>query len=155
MAQDDNEQRDRILQALRVHGMAFREIGRDFGVRMGLHATDATALVEILEAQDRGTPLTQSGLSRRIGLTPGATSSLLNRLEEAGHVTRARDHADRRIVTLRAAPGVEAGIGRYFGPLVDRADALMRHYPPEVLAGIEQFLTEYGAMLTDHLDRRT
>lgn len=146
-------QRDRIFAALRTHGIAFREIGRDFGAKMGLHTTDATALVEIMEAQDRGAPLTQAGLSRRIGLTPGATSSLLNRLEDAGHVIRARDTGDRRVVTLRATAGVDAGIGRYFGPLLEQADAMMRDYPPEVLAGIERFLTDYGAMMNDHLKR--
>lgn len=147
-------QRDRIFEALRAHGIAFREVGRDFGAKMGLHTTDATALVEIMEAQDRGAPLTQTGLSRRIGLTPGATSALLNRLADAGHVTRVRDTHDRRVVTLHATAGVDAGIGRYFGPLVEQGGAMMRDYSPEVLAGIERFLTDYCAMMNDHLRRQ-
>jgi MarR family transcriptional regulator, organic hydroperoxide resistance regulator len=147
-----NDQRDRLLELLRTHGTTFRDVGRDLGARMGLHATDAAALVEILEAQDRGEPLTQSGLSHRVGLTGGATSSLLNRLEEAGHVRRARDSADRRVVTLHATDGVDARVDDYFDPLTGRVDAMMGGYSPETLAEIERFLTEYLAILTDHLD---
>ncbi|WP_041842678.1 MarR family winged helix-turn-helix transcriptional regulator [Actinoplanes friuliensis] len=146
-AREPNAQRDRLLEALRAHGMAFAELGRHFGDRMGLHTTDANALVEILSAQDTGHPLTQAGLSQRIGLTPGATSSLLNRLEEAGHVTRARDSADRRVVTLRATDHVEGMLDRFFDPLVDRATTMMSDYSPQTLAEIERFLTGFVAMM--------
>ena len=147
------QQRDRLLEALRAHGMAFAELGRHFGAKMGLHTTDATALVEILSAEDRGALLTPAGLSHRVGLTPGATSSLLNRLEEAGHVTRVRDSADRRVVTLRATEGVEAMMDRFFDPLVEQAGAMMGTYSPEALAEIERFLTEFVAMMDGYIDQ--
>ena len=146
-----DSQRDRLLAALRAHGMAFAELGRHFGDRMGLHTTDANALVEILSAEDRGTLLTPAGLSQRVGLTPGATSSLLNRLEEAGHVTRARDSVDRRVVTLRATPGVEGMLDRFFDPLIADADAMMGDYSPETLAEVERFVTEFVAMMDRHI----
>ena len=149
---DPNGQRDRLLDALQAHGMAFAELGRHFGARMGLHTTDAQALVEILSAEDRGALLTPAGLSKRVGLTPGATSSLLNRLEEAGHVTRARDSADRRVVTLRATEGVEGLLNQFFHPLVDQADAMMRSYSPEALAEVERFITEFVAMMDRYID---
>ena len=143
---------EQLLQALRAYGMTFRDLGRDFGVRMGLHTTDATALVEILEAQDRGTPLTQSALSDRVGLTRGATSTLLNRLEDAGHVRRVRDHTDRRVVTLHATDGVEAMVDRYFDPLLVEAGAVMQRYSPAMLAEFGRFLTDYCAAMNRHMD---
>lgn len=149
---DLDGQRDRLLEGLRAHGMAFAELGRHFGARMGLHTTDANALVEILSAEDRGAPLTQAGLSHRIGLTPGATSSLLNRLEEAGHVTRARDSADRRVVTLRATEGVEGMLDRFFHPLIERTGAMMNNYSPEALAEVERFITEFVAMMDRYIE---
>jgi DNA-binding MarR family transcriptional regulator len=145
-------QRQRLLDGLRGHGTAFAELGRQFGVRMGLHTTDATALVEILSAQDRGAPLTQAGLSHRVGLTPGATSSLLNRLEKAGHVTRVRDSADRRIVTLRASEGVDSMVDRFFDPLVARVDTMMAKYSPETLAEVERFITDYVTTMDHYID---
>ena len=148
----DPGQRDRLLEALRAHGMAFAELGRHFGARMGLHTTDATALVEILSAEDRGAPLTQAGLSSRVGLTPGATSSLLNRLEKARHVTRVRDSADRRIVTLRATAGVEGMLDRFFGPLVARVDSMMEGYSAEELVHAERFITEFVMTMNAYIE---
>ncbi|MEV4279845.1 MarR family winged helix-turn-helix transcriptional regulator [Actinoplanes xinjiangensis] len=149
---DADGQRDRLLAALRAHGTAFADLGRHFGTRTGLHTTDAAALVEILSAQDRGTPLTQAALGHRVGLTAGATSSLLNRLEKAGHVIRVRDSADRRVVTLRAADGVDAMVDRFFAPLVARLGAMMAGHSPEALAHAERFLTDYVATMTGFLD---
>jgi DNA-binding MarR family transcriptional regulator len=149
---DRSEQRDRILERLRTHGTTFGELGRRFGAEMGLHTTDATALVEILEAHDRGTPLTQSGLSHRIGLTGGATSSLLNRLEDAGLIQRVRTSTDRRVVTLHATEGVDARIAAFFDPLTRRVDAVVRRYPPETLAEFERFLDDYLDVMSGYVD---
>jgi len=146
-----NEQRDRLLEGLRAYGTVFGELGRLLGASMGLHTTDAQALVEILSAHDRGTPLTQVELSQRIGLTAGATSSLINRLEQAGHVTRARESADRRVVTLHPTAGVDAMVDRFFGPLIDRAGAMMAGYSPQALAEVERFVTDYVAMMNGYL----
>ncbi|GLY02317.1 winged helix-turn-helix domain-containing protein [Actinoplanes sp. NBRC 101535] len=145
-----DDQRDRLLTALRTHATLHGDLGRQLGTRMGLHTTDAAALVEILSAQDQGTPLTQVGLSHRIGLTPGATSALLNRLENAGHVTRTRDTTDRRAVTLRSTDGVEATVDAFFAPLVDRLGTMMSRYPPELLAQVEHFLTDVCTTMGDY-----
>lgn len=154
MAEAD-AQRNRLLEALRDHGMAFAELGRHFGARMGLHSTDGHALVEILSAEERGVPLTQAALSHRVGLTPGATSSLLNRLEKAGHVTRARDSADRRIVSLRATDGVEEMMSHFFAPLVGHIDAMMARHSPEALTHAERFITDYVATMNRYIDDLT
>ncbi|BCY09017.1 MarR family winged helix-turn-helix transcriptional regulator [Actinoplanes sp. L3-i22] len=143
-----DEQRDRLLLGLREHGTVFGELGRQFGARTGLHTTDAAALVEILAAQDRGAPLTQVELSQHIGLTPGATSALLNRLEAAGHVTRTRDSADRRVVTLRPTAGVDAMVDRFFDPLTERMGTMMSRYPPELLAEFSRFLDDVCTTMT-------
>jgi DNA-binding MarR family transcriptional regulator len=149
-----DEQRDRLLQGLREHGTVFGELGRLFGAKMGLHTTDATALVEILSAQDRGAPLTQVELSQHVGLTPGATSAMLNRLEAAGHVTRARDSADRRVVTLRATAGVDAMVDRFFDPLAERMGAMMTRYPPELLTEFERFLDDVCTTMNTYVQEQ-
>lgn len=150
--EDARAQRDRIIEALRNHAIASTELGRRFGATMGVHHTDANALVEILNACERGVPLTQSELSQRIGLTTGATSSLLNRLETAGHIRRVRDSADRRIVTLQPTPGVEAVVDSFFRPLADRMGALMDRYPPELLKEFESFLSEISSAMNRYAE---
>ncbi len=150
--QDAHAQRDRLLMLLRDHGTLFSELGRRLGASAGLHHTDAHALVEILGAYDNGTPLTQAELSKRIGLTPGATSSLLNRLETAGHIERVRNNVDRRLVTLHATPGVDEMVDRFFDPLTDRMGAMMDRYPPEVLKEFERFLGDVCTTMNGYIE---
>lgn len=146
------EQRDRLIGTLRSFSGASSEVGRLLSSTVGLHTTDANALLEILEGQERDRPLTQTELSHRIGLTGGATSSLLNRLEEAGHVRRARDSADRRIVTLHSTDGVEAMVDRFFDPLADRMGEMMSRYSPETLQQVEHFLEDVTKTMNEFVE---
>ncbi len=118
MTTDDDpaDQHDRIVNGFSAYSAGQSEFGREFARRMGMHLTDSIAAVEILRAEDRGQPLTPARLAERIGLTSGATSILLNRLEKAGHITRERGHADRRLVTLHSAQVVHADADNFFAP---------------------------------------
>lgn len=97
------EQRERLMESLRIYGGHYAEFGRRFAAWLDLHSTDATAVLEIAAAEERGTPLSPARLSERISLSTGATTALLNRLEAAEHITRTREHSDRRVVTPAAA----------------------------------------------------
>ncbi|ERK69405.1 MarR family winged helix-turn-helix transcriptional regulator [Leifsonia aquatica] len=142
-----DDQRERLNEALRAYGASYSELAREFAASEGLHSTDAVALIEILAAEERGTPLTPARLSDRIGLTAGATSTLLNRLEAAGHVVRSRGHADRRMVTLHSTPNVQTIADDFFHPLGDRIAAVMAKHPPALLEQFETLLGELrGAM---------
>ena len=106
-----------VIEGLRELGAAQSELGRVFARSMRMHGTDAVAIVEIINAEGRGLPLTPARLAERIGLTTGATSILLNRLEDAGHVVRTREHSDRRVVTLRSTPGIHTAATEFYEPL--------------------------------------
>ncbi|TCN53377.1 DNA-binding MarR family transcriptional regulator [Rhodococcus sp. SMB37] len=142
---DVPDPRDRVLDGLRAYGAISAEIGKRFAGSLDLHPTDASALIEILEAEERGTPLSPARLSERIGLTSGATSSLLNRLEEGGHIERSRVHADRRIVTLRSTPGVQEVADAFFDPLAVQLNTMMSAYPDDLLTQFESFLAELSS----------
>ena len=71
---------------------------------LGLPSTDANALGHIVWAAEADEPLSPAELSRRVGMTTGAVSILLDRLENAGHIGRTRESSDRRRVTLRPLP---------------------------------------------------
>ncbi|GAB7037747.1 MULTISPECIES: MarR family winged helix-turn-helix transcriptional regulator [Catenuloplanes] len=145
------ESAERVLAAMRAWGVAFNEFGRRFGRTAGLHVTDAEALVLVVAAEDRGTPLTQSALSRRIGLTSGATSSLLNRLEEAGHIERHRDRADRRMVTLRSTEAVHRQVDEFFAALGTELAAGMSRYDRETLDRFARLVQDMTAIMEQRL----
>lgn len=149
------QQRERIMERFRAYGRAFGELGRLFAHGLGLHSTDAAALVEIIAAEERGEPLSQSALSQRIGLTAGATSSLLSRLEKHGHVTRSRVKDDRRVVTLHSTPEIHRTVDRFFDPLGARLDEMMAMYPREVLGQIERFVVELCATMESYIEERS
>ncbi|MGG7510678.1 MarR family winged helix-turn-helix transcriptional regulator [Plantibacter sp. YIM 135249] len=132
--------RDRVNEALRGYGATYSQLAREFAAREGLHSTDATAMIEILAAEERGTPLSPAKLSDLIGLTFGATSTLLNRLEAAGHVTRSRVHTDRRIVTLHSTAGIQTTADGFFDPLGEKIGRVMAAYPPEFLDDFAELL---------------
>ncbi|WP_030021356.1 MarR family winged helix-turn-helix transcriptional regulator [Streptomyces monomycini] len=148
------EQRERLMESLRIHGGHYAELSRRFAAWLGLHSTDATAVLEIAAAEERGTPLSPARLSERISLSTGATTALLNRLEAAGHITRAREHSDRRIVTLRGGGHIQERADEFFGPLAHRLDAAMSHYPPQFLAQVEAFMADLNTAMDNHLTER-
>ncbi|MGV9271540.1 MarR family winged helix-turn-helix transcriptional regulator [Kitasatospora sp. NPDC003701] len=143
--------RERLMEGLRVYGGHYAELSRRFAAWLGLHSTDATAVLEIAAAEERGAPLSPARLSERIALSTGATTALLNRLEAAGHITRSREHADRRVITLRSGPHIQDRADEFFGPLAVRLDAAMSHYPPELLERFESFVTDLNVTMDAHL----
>jgi len=133
---------------------AQNELGREFARDVHMHTTDSTAILAIINAEERGKPLTPVRLADLIGLTTGATSVLLNRLENAGHVVRARGHADRRMVTLHSTPAVHDTADAFFQPLGDQFDAMMNAYSPDELSLVEKFVTGLRATMDAYMDDR-
>ena len=145
--------RKRVIEELSGYAAAQSELGREFARRSRMHTTDSVAVVEILRAEDRGRPLTPARLAERVGLSSGATSILLNRLEDAGHVVRRRGHADRRMVTLHSTASVHEAATAFFDPVRVRFDELLGHYLPEQLDLVANVLADLRRALETHLER--
>lgn len=144
-------QRDRISDQLRGYSGDYFDIAHQLASWMGLHSTDALAFIHILTAEDKGTPLSPAKLGEIISLTSGATTTLVNRLENRGCVMRTREHPDGRVVTLRSVPAMHEKADAFFAPLAERVDAVFERYPPDVLALFEHFLVDLRAALHDFL----
>ncbi len=140
-----------VNEALHLYGAAYAQVGRAFAAREGLHSTDATALIEILAAEEAGAPLSPAKLSERIGLSFGATSTLLNRLETVGHITRSRTHSDRRIVTLHSTPDVQALADAFFDPLGQRLAQKLGARSPRFLQDFASLLNELRIEMLDYV----
>ncbi|MFJ5047598.1 MarR family winged helix-turn-helix transcriptional regulator [Streptomyces sp. NPDC088719] len=147
---------DRVIDGLRAFGANYTEFTRRFATWLGLHSTDAAALVEILYAEDQGTPLSPARLSERVSLSSGATAILLKRLEQAGHIVRTRESADRRVVTLRSSPDIRPRAIAFFGPYSERMAEAMAAYSPREIQRFEEFLgtlrTTMDALLTEEYE---
>ena len=143
---------ERLNEALRLWSATFNDLGRQFGLHLHMHGTDASALLQITTAENRGKPLTQTQLARRVGLSTTATSTLLNRLESAGHIERIRSQKDRRVVTLRSTPRVHDDVQQFFQQVGEGLDRIASAHPVEELVSFTELLTGMTAELEHHLE---
>ncbi|MBT3155114.1 MarR family transcriptional regulator [Streptomyces sp. CHD11] len=112
-----------------VHGFALRD---------GLHVTDVQALAAILDADE---PMTPGRLREHLGLTSGAVTACVDRLERAGHVVRVRESSDRRVVHLHYAADARAAARTYFRPLAQAAGSALARFEGAELDAALRFLT--------------
>ncbi|MGW5770613.1 MarR family winged helix-turn-helix transcriptional regulator [Streptomyces longwoodensis] len=134
---------------LRTLNSEFNRHAHAFAQRHDLHATDVHALAAILDSTAlEGRPMTPSRLAERLNLTSGAVTACLDRLERAGHISRTRDSADRRVVHLVYNPGARALARQYFSPLARSTEATMRRFTPAQLTTVADFLHTLNQELT-------
>jgi len=98
-----------------------------------------TAL-DAMESLMREGPLTPSDLATRLGLTPGAVTGVLDRLEATGHARREADPTDRRSLRVVPAPASIDTATRRLMPLILELGNRVSGYTPDEMALIERFL---------------
>jgi hypothetical protein len=98
--------------------------------------------MQVMDLLESAGPATAGELADLTGLTTGAITGLLNRLEETGHVRRERDPTDGRRVIVRLSPGTDArgAPGPAFASLGMAWEDLASHYDEEQLAVLLAFL---------------
>ncbi|HEX7835564.1 MAG TPA: MarR family transcriptional regulator [Pseudolysinimonas sp.] len=104
-------------------------------------ALDPTAL-DAMDWLMREGPLSPGELAGRLGLTPGAVTGVLNRLEATGHAHRESDPADRRSLRIVPTPAsIDTATDRLM-PLILQLSARTARYSPDEMALIERFLDD-------------
>jgi DNA-binding MarR family transcriptional regulator len=73
-------------------------------------------------------PVTAGTLAQATGLTTGAITAVIDRLEKAGYVRRVRATADRRKVLVEPLPAIEARIMPWFASLAKAMDITLGAY---------------------------
>jgi DNA-binding MarR family transcriptional regulator len=142
-----SELRTQTLEALRHYAVRYQESAHRFAAWMDLPMSDGAALGEVIWAENEGDPLSAARLRWRIGMTSGATNALVKRLEERGLVTRTRESADRRIVTLRATDAARHRADGYFGARAQDLEVALGRYDDRTLEVVREFLDRLAAVL--------
>ncbi|MEH3078234.1 MAG: MarR family transcriptional regulator [Quadrisphaera sp.] len=154
MAEDqDDGTRSRLQRVLvdDVRTLAYRtqHLAHAFAEQQAMHPTDLEAMVHVMQAETDGDPLTAGGLAGALNLSSAATTSVVDRLERAGHVQRERAETDRRRVHLRITPAAMGVAGAFFGPLGRRTDAVMAQFSEAELSAVHRFLTGFSRAMED------
>lgn len=129
------------IQRLHEWTVASAELDQHLATFLGLPGSDANALGHILWSAEEGRPLEPAQLARRIGMTSGATTALLNRLEQAGHVRRVRQDADRRRVTLYPEPDARRSAQEFLAVAGAEIADVVRSASQDELEAVIAFVT--------------
>lgn len=117
--------------------------------RLGINRSDGRAL-DVIERRER---VTAGHLADEIGLTSGATTTLIDRLERRGYVRRVRDDADRRRVHVELTDRARAEAAVIWGPMAREAATLPGRSSPEDIAAVLAFLRHSRGVLEHHARR--
>jgi DNA-binding MarR family transcriptional regulator len=118
------------------------ELNHHLAEWLDLPNSDGEAFSQIVWADEAGTPLSPTALSRRIGMTTGATTALLHRLDRGGFITREREEADARRVTLRPTPVKRAALHRFAAASGFELVEVLLAQDSETLNATTRFVTE-------------
>ncbi|OLR92821.1 MarR family winged helix-turn-helix transcriptional regulator [Actinokineospora bangkokensis] len=145
-----------VMHRLRDWAVGFAQLNHHLGEWVGLPVSDANALGQIIWAAETGDPLSPARLARHLGMTTGATTILLNRLEGAGHIHRSRESADRRRVTLRPDPAAREKAQRFLAFAGVEIATTLHTADPAELRAATAFLRKLTAAISEanqRLDR--
>jgi DNA-binding MarR family transcriptional regulator len=136
---------------------AFRDVGNQDGAfdelaaaRLGIGPVDMRCLNVIQNAGG----LTAGELAREVGVTTGAVTGALDRLEAAGYARREPDPEDRRRVRAVVTDRFMERAAEIWGPLAaDWQRTLAARFTAAELATIVAFLEASGEIGARHLER--
>jgi DNA-binding MarR family transcriptional regulator len=136
---------DSVIRSLRRVNLQGSFFGQTVAIRFGLSESDVEALSVLL---DTGAA-TAGRLSELMGLTSGAVTRVVDRLEQAGYVRRVPDPADRRRVIVELIPEKMAAVQATMAQFGEKSASEMGRYSDAELAVIDDFLTRMAEVTRD------
>jgi len=118
--------------------------------RLGVNRTDLHCLNIIQNAGG----LTAGELAAEAGLTTGAVTGVIDRLERVGFARRGTDPEDRRRVKVEVTPKFYERADRIWGPLAaDWEQSLSEGFTAEQLERVIEFLRTTNEVGRKHMER--
>jgi DNA-binding MarR family transcriptional regulator len=141
---------DELVTEFRVSGNQDSAFDNLAAERLGVNRTD----LHCLNIIENSGGLTAGGLADEAGLTTGAVTGVIDRLERAGYARRVSDPADRRRVKLEVTPKFYSRANKIWGPMAaDWESGLSRRFTGEELELVTEFLRATNELSRRHLER--
>ena len=125
---------DAVMRKASAQGVLFSQA---IAGRLGINSVD----LECLDIIGLSGSITAGQLAEATGLTTGAITGVVDRLEKAGYARRERDANDRRKVLVRALPALERRIVPLFRSLQQAFGSEFRNYDDKEL----EFMIDFFA----------
>jgi DNA-binding MarR family transcriptional regulator len=136
---------DSVIRALRRVNIQGSFFGQNVAIRFGLSESDIETLESLIEMG----ATTAGRLSELTGLTSGAVTRVIDRLEQAGYVRRMPDPADRRRVIVEIVPEKVAAVQATLGRIGQASAEEIGRYTDAQLDLINDFLTRMEQITRD------
>jgi DNA-binding MarR family transcriptional regulator len=118
-------------------------------IALGINRSDHRTI----DVLDQEGPLAAGQLAKAVGLSTAAMTTVIDRLEARGFVSRTRDPRDRRRVLVELTPALHKAMWPLYAPLAEHAEALYGSFSEEELELILRFLLtasdQFSGMVDD------
>jgi DNA-binding MarR family transcriptional regulator len=141
---------DELVREFRTSGNLDDAFDNLAAKRLGVNETDLHCLNIIENAGG----ITAGTLAAEAGLTTGAVTGVIDRLERAGFARRVLDPGDRRRVKVEVTPKFYARADKIWGSLAaDWESSLSSGFTAEQLGRVIEFLRATNELSRRHLER--
>ena len=127
---------DELVSEVRRSQSATDRFDQAVADALGLNRTD----MRCLDTIEREGPVPAGRLADATGLTSGAITTALDRLERAGYARRVRDPSDRRRVLVELTPQARERTYVFFEPHIALSEQLFQRYTEEQLELLLEFV---------------
>jgi DNA-binding MarR family transcriptional regulator len=138
MSNKKRELFEELIDEVRMSQVATDRYDQAVADALGANRTDMRC-VDVLERQG---PITAGALAAAAGLTSGATTTVIDRLERAGFAHRVRDADDRRRVLVALTPAAHEAAPGYYAEHAKLGERLYRRYSEQQLELLLDFVRE-------------
>lgn len=147
------ESREHVLAAvaeeLRLSGVTNGIAEQAVADHLGLNRTD-TRCLDIIERLDG---VSAGRLAGESGLSTGAVTTVLDRLERAGYARRTHDPGDRRRVLVELTPEARRELEDLYRPLAEATMRQLEGYTTDEVSLVRDFLRDARRLSEVHADR--
>jgi DNA-binding MarR family transcriptional regulator len=117
--------------------------------RNGLNLTDMRCLVFIVRSEKT---ISAGDLVKITGLTTGAITGVIDRLEAAGFIKRDRDDSDRRLVIIKPVNERRNEVRKLFDSINKRRQKMLNSLNDQELIIIKNFMDKNIEMITEEIN---
>jgi DNA-binding MarR family transcriptional regulator len=140
-----------LVQQLRSEITGYLGAASQFDERVAKRLKLSRTDLRCLDLIARLGPLTAGRLAEETGLTTGAVTFMLDRLEEAGMVTRRRDTEDRRRVWVEIVPSAHEQLQGLQKPIAEEMRAVAQRFKTDELAAVRDFMRAAREVFERHV----
>jgi DNA-binding MarR family transcriptional regulator len=137
---------DELTKATRRLDLALSEWRGELSGRMEMGTPELTALTYLAMDETLG----PSELARRLHITTGATTALLDRMAGHGHLVRESHPSDRRRTVLRLTSHAREEALTHLRPMTAEITDLARRLPPDERCTVGRFVDDLTAIVRRH-----